>query len=227
MSSGHVARDLSKNLRSCPLEDDIERVLLPVHFKNLVVYEEHLILLPHMLWAKMYQHDEAMFMQQFLGGQSDNASRFWSKMEGTKVEGQVGVAWSLTQREQCLWSCLVMELPALELAKPGPNQLRHSCFSSLLATSSNSKVSEVQGNQRLPWQVGWHTLYIQCALHWPRHENNEMSMPYLLTMFSIHRTPKILWGYVSSRGCIVGFFPWRSWWLFYGRRESPRQAWGP
>ena len=86
---GHVARDLSKLMRRSPLESALEHVLLPVQLGNHVVYEEHYILLPHKWWAHMHAYDEGLFLQQLLGGNSANASRFWKQMQGTILQSKL------------------------------------------------------------------------------------------------------------------------------------------
>ena len=63
----------------------MEHVLLPIHQGDKVVQEEYYILMPHKLWSHMYSYDEGLFVQYFLGGKADNASRFWKNMGGTKL----------------------------------------------------------------------------------------------------------------------------------------------
>ena len=81
--TGHVARDVMSNLKTSPLEAALDIVMLPVHMGTGVVYEQSLILMPHKLWACLYEFDKNMFIQHFLGGKEDNASNFWKNMQGT------------------------------------------------------------------------------------------------------------------------------------------------
>ena len=67
----------------------MEIVTLPIHKGDMVVLEEHYILMPHKLWSHMYSYDEGLFVQYFLGGKADNASRFWKNMNGTKLMEKV------------------------------------------------------------------------------------------------------------------------------------------
>ena len=89
MLAGHVARDLSHQLRASPFQAAIEKVMLPVHKGEAVVLEEHFIVMPHKLWASMYNFDQTLFLQHFLGANADNASRFWKGLNGTHLLGKL------------------------------------------------------------------------------------------------------------------------------------------
>ena len=138
-----MARDIGKMLRRSPLEDALEHVLLPVHWNNKVMYEGHYILLPHKWWAKLFAYEEGLFLQQLLGGNAANASRFWKQMQGTTIHKKMDML-KLDAKRTIPLKIFGDGIACTGLGKSWAKSADAFLISSLLASSS-CKLSEVPG----------------------------------------------------------------------------------
>ena len=197
--TGHVARDLSKLMRRSPLEAALEHVLLPVQLGNQVVYEGHYILLPHKWWAHLHAYDEGLFLQQLLGGNPANASRFWKHMQGSILQSKLGQL-ELDPRKTIPMKIFGDGIACTGLGKSWAKSAEAFLIASLLP-AGNSKASEVlQG--------------LQIMLNTLHNQNNP----------GLGWTPPLDLG--GKWWSLLVDHTLRWWWPCCGRSEWPKKAWG-
>ena len=145
-----MARDLTKHMTETPFEAALEHVLLPIHKGAAVMYEEHYVLMPHKLWSIMYKYDSGLFERHFLGGQANNASKFWKGMRGSKLNEKLELL-QLDPSKTIPLKIFGDGIACTGLGKSWSKSAETFHFASLLSTSS-SKVSEAPGQDN-PHQV--------------------------------------------------------------------------
>ena len=136
-----MARDLHKLLHHGPLQEALTRVLLPITTNNAEVLVAHSILLPHRVFAALWQADKDAFMQQWCGGSRESLVSFWAGMKGTAVyekAKRMGFANTIPLK------LFGDGVAATGISKSWGKSVDAYLFASLLSDSS-SKTSEVGG----------------------------------------------------------------------------------
>ena len=84
---GHVARDLETLLGEPILKKAMSDIFLPISMGRQAVCVPHRMLLPHKLWATLFETSPAMF-KKFCSIDSDQIQAFWNGMVGTPLHRQ-------------------------------------------------------------------------------------------------------------------------------------------